>query len=241
MDSNPATKSGLKWRLLMAQVTIGIKNGAGSVSIETDDLPAQVYEAALIEGLKVLCHKGMSKLTKANLPDDEARKAEIARVAQANAAELVKKDADGNYVGSVKLDSRRASGPKVSGEVKTEAMRLARNLAKDEIKKAGIKVSHVAASEITAAAKMYLEAYPHLLETAKKNIEERKAATTAEGEKKVDIKSIIKIDPKLVAKANEKNAKAKASKAKGEAEPISAAQAGQVQKRSKPTATARPN
>lgn len=216
----------------MAEVSIGVKNGAGKVSIDTDQLPQEVYEAALIEGLKVLVHKGMSKLTKANIPDDEARKAEIFKVASENAIELCKKDESGAYAGKVKLDSRRASGPKVSGEVKTEAMRLARNLVKDEIKKAGMKVSHVAASEITTAAKQYLEAYPEILVKAAKNVEERKAAVTAEGAKKVDIKSIIKVDPKLVAAAEAKKAKAKKKD-----EPISATQAGQVQARSKPKAS----
>lgn len=222
----------------MAQVTIGVKTGAGSVSINTDDLPLEVFEAAVVLGLKELVHKGMSKVTKANIPDDAARKAELLKIATENALELCKSEGEGEdrrYVGKVKLDNKRASGPKVSGAVKTEAMRLARNLVKDEIKKAGMKVSHVAASEITAAAKAYLEAYPDLLKKAEENVKEREAAVKAEGEtKKLDIKSIIKVDPKLVAKAAEKNAKAKA----GKGETISAAQAGQVNKRQKPQATA---
>jgi hypothetical protein len=39
------------------------------------------------------------------------------------------------------------------GPVRTECLRIARNLVKEELKRQGIKVHHVEASEITAAAK----------------------------------------------------------------------------------------
>lgn len=58
--------------------------------------------------------------------------------------------------------------------MKTEAMRLARNEVKDEIKRQGMKVSHFEASEITRAATELLKQSPSIARQARKNVLERK-------------------------------------------------------------------
>ncbi len=197
-----------------------IKVKDASVDVDLDQLPDEVYKEMLRLGAETYINKvGMSKigagLTK--LEGTELTKAQNAVVAQAqkNVADML--------AGKIKIAGEK-SATKVSGAVNTEAMRLAKNLVKDAMKKAGLKISHTPASEITAAAKEVLKSMPDLYATAEANLKAR-AETPLAG---IDIKSLVKEDPKLVAKANE----AKAAKKKGA--PLSAKQAGLVAPKSKP-------
>lgn len=194
-------------------LSIPLKNGAGSIEVDTGALPEDVYREALLQGLKVLAERNMSKLTKTAYPDDTERKAAIKAKAEANVQDM--------YAGKVKLTGQ-AKVKKASGAVMTEAMRLARNLVKDAMKANKIKISHVKASEITAAAKALLEQDPSILATAEANLKAREATPA-----KIDIKSLIHVDPALVAKDEAKRAEAKASK------PLSAKQAGKIAPRAK--------
>jgi len=202
-------------------ITFALKNGAGNVDVETGTLPEAVYREALMQGLKVLAERGMSKLTKEAYPDEAERKAAIKAKAEANVQDM--------YAGKTKITGE-TKVKKASGAVMTEAMRLARNLVKDAMKANKIKISTVKASEITAAAKQLLDADPSILATAQANLEARSATPL-----KIDITKLIHADPELVAKDEAKKAKAKADK------PLSAKQAGKVAPRakgSKPTAQA---
>lgn len=202
-------------------VQIALKNAAGTIEVDTAKLPDDVYREALMQGLKVIAERGMSKITKANIPDEDERRKEIKAKALANVQDM--------YDGKVKITGA-AKAKKASGAVMTEAMRIARNLVKDAMKANKIKISTVKASEITKVAKLYIEQNPSVLETAEKNIREREATPV-----KLDIKSLIHVDPELVAKDEAKRAAAKADK------PLSAKQAGKVAPRakgSKPTAQA---
>jgi len=197
----------------MAELQIPITKAKGHfVTIDTDTIPADVYAEAMLQGLKVLVNRGTSKITKAAYPDA----AELLEAAVAKANEQVE------LINTSKIKftgQKKAAG--ITGAVKTEAMRLARNLVKDEMKRQGIKISHVEASEITKAAKELLEAMPDLIETAKANIEARNAVPVA---KAIDLKGLIKTSPELVAKAEAKKAKAGT---------LSKTQAGRVAKRTK--------
>lgn len=195
-----------------AEITFALKNGAGEVSVDTSKLPDDVYREALMQGIKVLAERAMSKITKAAYPDEAERKAAIHAKALVNIEDM--------YAGKTKITGQKAV--KVSGVVKTEAMRLARNLVKDAIKRANKKISHYKASEITTAAKALLEQSPEILATAEANLKAREAAPA-----KINVMSLIKEDPALVAKAEADNAKKKANK------PLSAKQAGKVQPRTK--------
>lgn len=194
-------------------VSVALKNAAGSIEVDTSKLPDDVYREALMQGLKVIAERGMSKLTKEAYPDEAERKAAIKAKAEANVQDM--------YDGKVKITGA-AKVKKASGAVMTEAMRLARNLVKDAMKANKIKISTVKASEITKAAKALLEADASILATAEKNLAEREATPV-----KIDIKSLIHVDPELVAKDEAKKAAAKANK------PLSAKQAGKVAPRAK--------
>lgn len=196
-------------------MSIPLKNGAGNVEVDTARLPDDVYREAMLQGLKVLAERSMSKITKEAYPDEAERKAAIKAKAEANVEDM--------YNGKVKITGK-AAVKKASGAVMTEAMRLARNLVKDAMKANKIKISHVKASEITAAAKALLDADPSILATAEANLKAREATPV-----KIDITKLVHTDPGLVAKDEAKRAAAKADK------PLSAKQAGKVAPRAKGT------
>lgn len=204
-----------------AIVTFALKNAAGNIDVDTAKLPDDVYREALMQGLKIIAERGMSKITKEAYPDETERKQAIHAKAEANVQDM--------YSGKVKITGA-AKVKKASGAVMTEAMRLARNLVKDAMKANKIKISTVKASEITKAAKALLDADPSIVATAEKNLADREATPV-----KIDILKLVHADPELVAKDEAKKAAAKASK------PLSAKQAGKVAPRakgSKPSAQA---
>jgi hypothetical protein len=189
-------------------VTVALKNAAGNIEIDTAKLPDDVYREALMQGLKV-----MSKITKANIPDEDERRKEIHAKALANVDDM--------YAGKIKITGAKAV-KKASGAVMTEAMRIARNLVKDAMKANKIKISTVKASEITKVAKQLIDSDPSILKTAEENLKAREATPM-----KLDIKALIHVDPDLVAKEEAKKAAAKSDK------PLSAKQAGKVAPRAK--------
>lgn len=179
----------------MANVHIRVVKSKGTVEFDTDTIPPEVYEAALLLGLEKLVNTtGFSKIKKGDYKTTE----EYAKASQDQA----EKNADAMRKGTIKLPGKSAKASKVSGVVKTEAMRLARNIVKDRIKAANKKISHYAASEITSAAKMFLEQSPEIYEQAEANIKQREAAPVT-----MDIMSIVKADPELVKKAEARKKK----------------------------------
>lgn len=204
-------------------VTIPITKAKGTVEIDVNnDVPDDVYAEALVLGLKELANRGMTKITKASTKDE----AELKTLAMAQA----QKNVEAIRTSKIRFSGKK-SDSKITGEVKTEAMRLAKNIVKDLMKKAGLKISHTPASEITAAAKEVLEADASIIATAQANIEARKKKSEG-GVAGIDITTLVKADPKLVAKDAEKKAAEKANK------PLSAKQAGKVKPRQRPQATA---
>jgi hypothetical protein len=138
--------------------------------------------------------------------------------AEANkAAALAKAEENLSDLKAGKLVKRSASASKtgVPREVMTEAIRLAKDVVKNEIRKAGLKISHVAPKEITENAKALVAADPSYVEMATEELAKRAAKPSV-----IDIKSIIKEDPKLKAKAIAAAAERKSQ--------LSAKQAGKV-------------
>ena len=196
----------------MAIIQVPITKGKGTVEIDTEKLPDAVYAEAMLQGLKVLANRGMSKVTKTTYPKEDELKA----AAMEKAAEQV----EAIYAGEIKF-SGQSKAKKVSGAVMVEARRLAKNVVKDELKKAGYKISHIEAKTITTAANEYLEGEEGaaLIEQAKENLEKR-AKTPA----KIDF-SKIKVSETKVKAAEAKKAAAKkapagvVAKAKGSHRP----------------------
>src|SRR5271168_184799 len=145
-------------------ISVPLKNGAGTVDVDARFLPDDVYREALLQGLKVIAERAMSKITKEAYPDEAERKGAIRAKAEANVEDM--------YAGKVKITGAVAV-KKASGAVMTEAMRLARNLVKDAMKAEKIKISTVKASDITIAAKAFIEADPSIITTAEANLAAR--------------------------------------------------------------------
>ncbi len=193
-------------------INVPVTKGKGTIAINTNDIPDDVYQEALLQGLKVLMNRGMSKITKETYPNAEEMKAAAMTKGASNLEDI-------------KAGKIRFTGGKkklATGQIMTEARRLAKNLVKDEMKRQGIKISHVEASEITKAANALLEADATIVEQAKKNVEERQKKVI---EGASSIVSSIKISDKLVSKAEAKKAASKGQ--------LSAKQAGKVQARAK--------
>lgn len=195
----------------MAIITIPVTKGKGVVVIDSDALPQAVYAEALLQGLKTLVNRGMSKVTVKDLgSEDEVQK---------EAMIIAGKNVEAVLAGNIKF-SGKAKSSKVSGATTTEAMRIARIRVKDAAKAAGMKISYIPAKEITAAAKELIAQDATIIEEAEANLKAREATPVA-----IDIKSLVKEDASLVAKGEAKKAKEKADK------PLSAKQAGQVKGR----------
>jgi len=195
------------------------KAGNRKLSVDTAELPEEMYKLALEEGLKVLLNAKMSKITVKGLEGDALE------AARNSAFEVAEKNLEAVKAGKVRKGrsaATAADGSKISGPVMTEARRLAKEVVKNEIRAAGMKISHVAASDITKAANELIKLDPSYIETAKANLESRAAKPSG-----LDISSLIHESPKLVERA----AKAKAERT------LSATQAGKVTKR-KPAAAA---
>lgn len=182
----------------MAVLQIPVTKGKATIDFDTDWLSDDVYTIVVMEGLKTLLNRGTSKVTKETYPDE----AEL----RAKAMEIAADQVDKVKAGDIKRTG--AAKSKESGKVMAEARRIARGLVKDLMKEAGIKISHVKASEITNAANEMIAGDPTIVEQAKANIESAEAAP----KHKVDIKSLIKTDPELVAKAEAKAVKEKAER-----------------------------
>ena len=197
----------------MAVLNVAITKAKTTMAVDTDKIPEDVYAEALLLGLKVLLNRGTSKVTASTYPNAEELKAAAFAVAEKQ-MELVN-------TSKIKFTGgKKKSG--TSGAVMTEARRLAKALVKDEIKRQGGKISHYEASEITKAANAFLETEEgaKLITQAQANLKERENVSIG---KTIDLSGLIAESPDLVAKAE----------AKKKAKPLSAKQAGMVQKRSK--------
>lgn len=200
---------------------VPVVKGKDSIEIDVQKLPDAVYREVIAQGLKYLINSKMSKITKTTYPKPE----ELIKAAMAKAAEV----ADAMLKGTIRIAGAK-SASKVSGKVMTEARRIARNMVKDEMKRQGIKVSYVAAKDITAAANSLIADNPDIIKEAEASLaaQAEKASTVANAI--AGIAKSIPIDAKKKAAVEAKKAEAK--------QQLSAAQAGKVKQQTKPQATA---
>ena len=192
----------------MTLMSIPVTKAKRPIEIDTDLLPENVFLLAVQEGLKVLLNRKMSKITTTGLSGEELTKAQDAAMV---IAESNREDCLNGKVSAGRGAAKAKSG--VSREVTAEAMRLARNAIRTELKSANIRPSMVEAKEITALAKDLIASDPSYLAEAIENIETR-------APKKREIKGISAIlaeSPKLTARVK-----------KPSAGTLSAAKAGKV-------------
>ena len=204
----------------MAELNIKVTKAARTIVVNTDKFNEEVYEHVFLKGLEPLINAKMSKIT---VKDLEGEALETARQA---AFEQAEKNLEALYEGKISRGrATAASGEKVSGPVMTEARRLAKEVIKNEIRAAGMKISHVAASDITKAANELIKTDPSFIEMATANLEARKAKPSG-----LDISALIHESPKLVERAAKAKADRKAT--------LSATQAGKAAKRKPQTEAA---
>lgn len=175
---------------------------------EGGDLSDEVMHEVILQGLKVVLNRGTTKITSETYPDETERRAAAMAKAQEQYAML--------KAGTIRFMGKRPK-KEISGEVMTEAMRIARAFVRQKMKDEGIKISHVPAREITKVAKELVADNPELIEQAKATVEARKEKAGAIA-LKTELKGLV--DAKLVAK----DEKAKAEKKSQ----LSAAKAGKV-------------
>ncbi len=192
----------------MAMFAVPITKAKEDISdIDSKGFSDEVYDYIFSEGLKTVLNKGMTKVTAKDIPDEDERKAEAMKIAQATLAEL--------YDGKVP-SRKRAKKSKESGKVMTEARRLAKEAVKQQLRKAKKKISHYKASDITAAANALLETDDgkKFIATARDNIAAAEAETVSDS-----ILADLHEDEYLVEKANEAAEARKSTKLKVKARP----------------------
>jgi hypothetical protein len=204
----------------MAIMTIPIVKGKGVIEIDTDALPEAVFAEAVLQGLKTLLNRGMSKVTVKDLGDEATVRKEAMIIAEQTKAKVL--------AGEIKFSGKASAKTeaKLDKAVSTEALRIARERVRDALKAAGKKLYAVKASEITTAAKELLGLDPSIIVAAEAAIKARSEAPAT-----VDLSALIgavKEDTAKIAKEEAKKAEAKANK------PLSAKQAGLVKGRKTP-------
>ena len=209
----------------MATLNVPITKAGSSLSIDTDSLPEESFRAVVEASLKALLNLGMSKILTKGLEGDKLSEAQAAALAKAT------ENLDNLKAGKVKrgrATAKDANGNKVSGPVMTEARRLAKEVVKNEIRAAGMKISHIEASVITKAANELIAADPSFITKATENLEARSQVKTT-----INISTLVHESPKLVAKAEKAKAERKTQ--------LSAKQAGKVAPRKSRDAGANAN
>lgn len=201
----------------MASMNIKVTKAGKSLEVDLETLPDEAYQFVLQKGLEALLNARMSKVLTKDLEGEKLADAQSAalKIAEENLANL-----KAGKITKARGGAKDANGNKVAANVMTEARRLAKEVVKNEIRAAGMKISHVEASVITKAANELIAADPSFIETAKANIEARSAVKSA-----INIADLVHESPKLVAKAEAAKAERKTQ--------LSAKQAGKAAPRKK--------
>jgi len=208
----------------MSTMNIKVTKAGKSLEVDLQELPDEAYQFVLQKGLEALLNARMSKVLTKGLEGEKLAEAQAAalKIAEENLSNL-----KAGKITKARGGAKDANGNKVAANVMTEARRLAKEVVKNEIRAAGMKISHVEASVITKAANELIAADPSFIENAKANIEARSAVKSA-----INIADLVHESPKLVAKAEAAKAERKTQ--------LSAKQAGKAAPRKKkaPEATA---
>ena len=184
-------------------VSVFISKAKASLDVDISKLPDDVYNEVLQKGLQSVLGRGMGEIKVGALEGAELEKAQEA------ALEVAAANLEKCYAGEIRFMAAKKT--KVKGKERTEAMRIAKQIVKDQMKAEGLKISHYSAKEITAAAEQVLADNPEILEQAKENlarIEKERSSKV-----KINLKSTMKTDPKKVAAAKEASEKKKAATA----------------------------
>ena len=184
----PELAEGSKSRIM----NIPVAKAGDTIPLEVNALGEQMYTYLLFLGAKAVLARGMSNVTKAEFPNEEDRNAEAAEIAKKTLADL--------YAGKVRMTGMVKEKGLGRGEVNTEAMRIAREDVKAQLKEEGFRVSLIKPAFISKLARELIENDPEILAEAKTNVEKRKAAGK---KKRIDLSQVTE-DAELVKKAEAK-------------------------------------
>lgn len=186
------------------------------------------FAAIFAAGLKVMLNANMSKFPTTGLEGEElsTQQAKIMEKAAENKAKVL-----AGEVKSRGATATSADGTKVPGPVMTKARQLAKDVVRNQLREAGIRISMVKPTDITAYANKLIEDDPSYIAEAAKLIDEQKAKTASKDTIVAKLAELgIAESPLLVAKA------AKDKAAKAATKPVSAKQASKA----KPFVPAKP-
>lgn len=201
------------------------KAGNRTIQVDANSLPADMFKLVVIEGLKAVLNSRMSKITGLKTLEGQAladQQDAAFKIAEENLKTLIE--------GNVKKRGVAAKS-KLPAAVMTEARRLAKEVVKNEIRKAGHKISHIPASVITDAANKLIADDASYIDMAKANIEARTAKTTIGEGDAAQAAALSLLDKLGVSESPELVKKAQAEKDKRKAEKagtLSAKQAGKA-------------
>ena len=180
-----------------------IPKGKAFLDVDTSQFNEEMYSGCFMHGLIPTLCKGLDKIKTQGLEGEELEKAQQA------AMDLAQENLQKLYDGEFRFT--RAKAKKISGKVRTEALRDAKVVAKSVIRASGEKISHYTARQITEMAEYILEQNPDMLEEARKRLEEQEAKSSGKIEElKINLKGKLTPDPKRVNAAEDKKRKAKA-------------------------------
>jgi hypothetical protein len=228
----------------MAVLQIQIKKALTKLAVDTDMITHVPTFAKLVElgllaalNLKSSKFKDSPKALKETLDNGTEKEKVAAQQAIDAALAQAQKNLEELIAGTFKFGrasgATDASGAKLSREVNTEAMRIARAHVKDWMRSQKIPQSQVPAKTITECAKKMLETNPSIIEDAK-------AAVAARAKAPVEMPAFdpaALISPELVAKDKARNAERKAKGRDATEKMLSATQAGTIKVKPRPTVT----
>jgi len=194
----------------MAVYSITVKGTKHKLEVDSDKISDDLCAYIFQKGLDSILGRGRTKLGK---PEDhksvEAFTTEAVKIAEAQVADL--------YAGKTRMvGGAKASKGKATAE-QTEALRLAKDYTKAQIKAQGLKISRYSAKDITSAAKAYLDMDPeYFLAAARENLAK---AAQASVKGAINLSEIMKESPAKVSAAEAKTKPKAAPKAPIPAKP----------------------
>ena len=188
----------------MAVYQVKVKGTKQALEVDSGKISDELCAYIFQKGLDAVLGRGRTKLGK---PEDFRTVEEF----ETAAVEIAQKQVDDLYAGRTRMvGGAKATKGKATAE-QTEALRLAKEYTKAQIKAQGLKITRYSAKDITTAAKAYLENdLDYFMAAARENL--AKAALASEKvHAKIDLKATLKESPAKV--------RAAAAKTKPKAEP----------------------
>jgi len=183
---------------------VPISKAKRSIEVDESDLSDEMFKLVVAEGLKVLLNAKMSTIKTTGKEGEELAnlQAEAYAKAETNLSDLkAGKVSKGRATSKITKD-----GKKIAGPVLVEARRRAKEIVRNELRAANVRISLVAASDITKAANAFLET-----DAGQQIIVDAEAAIAARAGVKsgLNILDMVKESPILVKRAETEKAERK--------------------------------